>query len=332
MKKLIALGIVVILLFLAGKTILWSTRFMRTTGLTPTIAGSLVVGDGVTLKSKGDMTNILLLGVGGSTHEGADLTDTMMVVSLDSRKKSVALVSIPRDIWSETLKDRINSAYHYGEEKKKGGGLLLAKVISEDVVGIPVHYSFLLDFSGFKEIINVLGGINVNVSKAFTDSDFPIAGKEKDTCPGDPTNRCVYETIHFDAGVQHMDGERALKYVRSRHAEGDEGSDFARSRRQQDVLVALKDTLVHPLRWFSLLRVRQLRSVVAKATDTDMNLGELASVAKRVASVNDDQIQKISFEKLLYVPPSYMYGRYTLVPVDDWETIHAFIKKQLGIQ
>lgn len=329
MKKLIALGIVVFVLFLVGKTILWSMRFVQATGLTPTIVGSLIVSDGVTLKSKGDMTNILLLGVGGGTHEGADLTDTMMIVSLDSEQKTVALISIPRDTWSETLKDRVNSAYHYGEAKKKGGGLLLAKVISEDVVGIPIHYTFLLDFSGFKEIIDILGGIEVNVSKAFTDNDFPIAGKEKDTCPGDPKNRCVYETIHFDAGVQHMDGQLALKYVRSRHAEGDEGSDFARSRRQQDVLVALKDTLVHPARWFSLNRIAELQDVVAKATDTDMNLGELATVAKKVAQAKNDQIQKITFEKLLYVPPSYMYGRYTLVPIDDWNAIHAFISESL---
>lgn len=317
--------------FFAIQAIMSGLRFMRTTGLTPTLAARLVLDDGVSLKSSAQFTNILVLGVGGGTHDGADLTDTMMVVSLNADKHSVTFTSIPRDIWSETLKDRINSAYHYGEEKKKGGGLLLAKVIAEDVVGIPIQYSFLLDFSGFKEIIDVVGGIDVNVSKAFTDVDFPIAGKEKDTCPGDPTNRCVYETIHFDEGMQHMDGERALKYVRSRHAEGDEGSDFARGRRQQDVLVALKDKLVHPTQWFSIERAQALQNIIQKATETDMNLGELATVAKRVAATDDSKIQKISFEDLLYNPPSYVYGRYVLIPKDDWQTIHSFIKQKLGI-
>ena len=292
----IALGLGIVKGLLAG------LRFMRTTGITPTLAARLVFGNGVTLTSTGGRTNILLLGIGGGDHEGADLTDTMMVISLSSKERIAAFISIPRDIWSDTLKDRVNSAYHYGEAKKEGGGLLLAKVISEDVVGIPIHYTLLVDFSGFKEIIDLVGGIDVAVTKAFTDNDYPIAGKEKETCPGDPTNRCVYETVHFDAGIQRMDGERALKYVRSRNAEGDEGSDFARSR-QQEVMVALKDTLVHPARWFSLSLMSTLLSVLDLATETDMNLGELATVAKRIANVDDSRIQKISFDERLYTPP-----------------------------
>lgn len=319
----IALGTVIVKGLLAG------LRFMRMTGITPTLAARLVVDDGVTLKSARGKTNILLLGIGGGTHEGADLTDTMMVISLASEERGAAFISIPRDIWSDTLKDRVNSAYHYGEAKKEGGGLLLAKVISEDVVGIPIHYTLLVDFSGFKEIIDLVGGIDVNVMVAFTDNDYPIAGKEKETCPDDPANRCVYETVRFDAGRQRMDGERALKYVRSRNAEGDEGSDFARSRRQQEVMVALKDTLVHPTRWFSLGRMNQLIGVLDRATETDMNLGELATVAKRIGRVDNSRIQKISFDELLYTPPSYMYGRYVLVPEEDWDTVHAFIEEQL---
>lgn len=329
----IALGAFIVRGLLVG------LRFMRTTGLTPTLAAQLVFNDGVRLKSASGRTNILLLGIGGGGHEGADLTDTMMVVSLSG--KGAAFISVPRDIWSDTLKDRVNSAYHYGEEKsreagsrsagKQGGGLLLAKVIAEDVVGIPIHYAILVDFSGFKEIIDLVGGIEVNVAAAFTDNDYPIAGKEKETCPGDPTNRCVYETVHFDAGRQRMDGESALKYVRSRNAQGDEGSDFARSRRQQEVIVALKDALVHPTGWFSVGRVNQLIGVVDRATDTDMNLGELATVAKRIAGVDNARIQKVSFEDLLYTPPSYMYGRYVLIPQEDWDTIHAFMREQLGL-
>ncbi len=310
-------------LFIYGMLI--GLRFMRTTGLTPTQTARLIVDDGVSLASAQSRTNILLLGVGGGNHEGADLTDTMMIVSLDQQHKTAAFISIPRDVWSETLKDKVNSAYHYGEEKKDGGGLLLSKVVAEDVVGLPIHYSLLLDFSGFKDVIDLLGGINVDVSKAFTDNDYPIAGKEKDTCPGDPTNRCVYETVHFDAGMQHMDGERALKYVRSRHAEGSEGSDFARSRRQQDVLIAVKDTVVHPARWFTMERASKLQDVIDRATDTDMNLAQLLTVAKLIAGIDDGQIQKISFEDQLYNPPLYLYGRYVLIPKEDWESIHTFV-------
>ncbi len=328
-RSVIAWIVVLLIVFLGVRGALFGLKFMRTTGLTPTLATQLVFDDGVKLKAANGRTNILLLGVGGGDHEGADLTDTMMVISLEETKKTVAFITIPRDIWSDTLKDRVNSAYHYGETKKAAGGLLLSKVIAEDVIGLPIQYSLLLDFSGFKEIIDVLGGIDVNVSVAFTDTEYPIAGKEKTTCPGDPTNRCVYETIHFDAGLQHMDGERALKYVRSRHAEGSEGSDFARGRRQQEILIALKDTIVHPTKWFTFDRVNRLQAVINRATDTDMNIAQLVTIAKRIAAVEDSQIRKISFEEMLYNPPSYIYGRYVLVPKEDWKSVHEFILESL---
>lgn len=324
-----AWGVAILLAVVLVRGLLAGLRLMRVTGLTPSLMVRLAVDDGVTLKNTADRTNILLLGVGGGDHDGADLTDTMMIISLSTKQDSVGLISIPRDIWSDALKDRINSSYHYGQEKKKGGGLLLAKVIAEDVVGIPVHYAFLLDFSAFKDIINILGGIDVYVSKTFTDNDYPIAGKEKDTCPGDPTNRCVYETVHFEAGLEHMDGERALKYVRSRHAEGKEGSDFARGRRQQDVLIALKETVMHPSRWLTVERINVLKGIIQEATDTDMNLGELVTIAKRMRNINDGNIKKISFDDYLYNPPTYLYGRYVLIPKEDWDQVHTYIQNQL---
>lgn len=305
----------------------WYLRFMRTTGITPGLIARLVVDNGVKLKSSGSRTNVLILGSGGGEHEGADLTDTMMVLSVEAQKKSVALISIPRDTWSDTLKDRVNTAYYYGEEKKKGGGMLLAKVIVEDVIGMPIHYGFLIDFSGFKKIIDLLGGVDVNVTRAFTDNEYPIAGKERDTCPGDPTNRCVYESIHFDEGKQHMNGEVALKYARSRHAEDEEGSDFARSRRQQDIMIALKDKIVHPIQWFSFSRLTTLPRILDDAMDTDMNIGELATVGKWFIKTKESAVKKIAFDTLLIEPPVYLYGgRYVLVPLENWDSVHSYLR------
>ncbi len=333
LKRRYVVGVTVcaILLLLLTVGIYSGLRFMRTTGITPGVMFSLVADDGIALKSSNGRSNVLLMGSGGGNHEGPDLTDTMMVMSIDTKKKSVSLISIPRDTWSDTLKDKVNSAYHYGEEKKKGGGMILAKVVVEDIIGMPIHYGLLIDFSGFKKIIDLLGGVDVNVTRAFTDNDYPIAGKEHDTCPGDPTNRCVYETIHFDVGVQHMDGERALKYARSRHAEGAEGSDFARGRRQQDIVVALKDKLVHPTRWFSSERVNELPHVLDEATDTDMNMGELATVGKWFIKTKEASVKKISFDTLLEEPaPGLFGGRYVLVPIDDWDHVHTYLKEQVG--
>lgn len=329
MKKIIALSLVLVVLFIAVKTILWSARFMRETGITPPLIARLVFDAGASLKSSANRTNILILGIGGGTHEGFDLTDSMMVLSLDNKNNSMAFISVPRDIWSDTLKDRVNSAYHYGEDKKKGGGLLLSKVVVEDILGIAIHYAVVIDFSGFQNVIDEIGGIDVNVPAAFTDTKYPKPGMENATCPGDPTNACVYETVHFDAGLQHMDGARALIYARSRHAENDEGSDFARSRRQQLIMVALKNKLVNPFQWFTPARFNSLPKVVDDSTDMDMNMAEALTIGKRFAQTKESDIKKISFDDKLEVPPSYVYGRYVLVPIEDWQGIQDYIKSEL---
>lgn len=329
MKKIIVLIILGVFLFILAKGIVAAGRFMKDTGLSATLLARLVFDGGAELKSSGNRTNLLILGIGGGDHAGADLTDTIMVVSMNNKDRSMSLVSIPRDIWNDSLKDKINSAYHYGEEKQVGGGLTLAKATIEDVVGMPVHYALVIDFSGFKSAIDLVGSIDVKVPKAFTDPDYPIAGRENDTCPGDPKNRCVYETIHFDAGMQHMDGERALKYVRSRHAEGDEGSDFARGKRQQDVLVALKEKIMQPFSWMTVSRISQIPSVIDDATDTDLNIAELLTVGKRFVETKEGAIKRVSLDEQLYNPPNILYGRYVLIPVEDWESIHRYINEQL---
>lgn len=325
-------GAIVALLFLLAVTVrigFWVSRFMKTTGVTPGFLVTLIANGGTTLRSTDGRTNILLLGIGGGDHEGSDLTDTMIVLSLEPAKHAMAMVSIPRDLWSDTLRDKINSAYHYGEEKKVGGGFVLAKAIVEEMVGMPVHYVFLIDFSGFQKIIDLVGGIRVNVATAFTDPEFPVAGRENDLCGGDPAFACRYEAIRFEKGEQQMNGSRALQYVRSRHAEGDEGSDFARSRRQQDVLVALKAKLTDPRVWISP-RLPLLVRALDDATDTDLNISELATVGKLVTRVPPGSIKKISFEDQLMTPPLWQYGgKYVLMPKESFEVIQTFIQQNL---
>ncbi len=311
------------------KVVLWGQSFMAATGLTPMTVAKLLVNTGVELKSQEGRTNILLLGISGGTHAGADLTDTILVLSLDIKKKTMAMISVPRDLWSDTLKDKVNSAYYYGEEKKEGGGLTLTKVIVKDMVGLPIHYVLLIDFSGFESIIDIVGGVNIMVPKAFTDTEFPIAGRENDLCDGDPTFACRYESVSFDSGSQHMDGETALTYIRSRHADGDEGSDFARGRRQQEVLVALQETLKNPSTWLPPSRAFTLFEAFDRASQTDMRIGELATVGKVIMKIGSGEEKRISFVDLLREPPLWMYGRYTLIPKESFQAIHEYIKTQL---
>lgn len=329
LSKILVFVLLFFIIFGVTKIVFWGKSFMAATGLTPVSVFRLVADTGVNLKSQDGRTNILLLGIGGGTHAGADLTDTILVVSLDALQKKMAMISVPRDIWSDTLKDKVNSAYHYGELKKEGGGLTLAKVIAEDMVGLPIHYVLLIDFSGFESILNIVGGIDVFVPKAFTDTEFPIAGKEDDLCDNDPQFRCRYESVSFVSGNQHMDGETALTYIRSRHAEGDEGSDFARGRRQQEVLVALQETLKNPSTWLPPSRMVTLYEAFDRATTTDMRIGELATVGKVMMNKGTNDVKRISFINYLQVPPVWMYGRYVLTPETGYPEIHEYIKSQL---
>ena len=121
--------------------------------------------------SQGGRVNVLILGKSGTGHAGADLTDTMMLVSISLEKKSVNLISIPRDIWIPEIRAKINSAYYWGRQKPEfGGGLSFAKKNIETITGLPVNYALVLDFSSFKDIINALGGVNVDVANSFTDN------------------------------------------------------------------------------------------------------------------------------------------------------------------
>ena len=126
-----------------------------------------------------------------------------------------------------------------------------------------------------------------------------------------------------------MDGERALKYVRSRHAEGDEGSDFARSRRQQEVILALKNKLLSRDIYLHPDEVEKLYGAFDEATDTDMNIGELMTVGKLFLKTPKESTKRISLEDQLYTPPSSWYGRFVLLPNESFNALHTYIRSHL---
>lgn len=328
-KLAVIFTVLFVVLFALLRIVNMSRSFMSSTGITPTTLFRLVFDAGADLKPIDGRVNILLLGIPGGTHDGTDLTDTILVLSFHQENQSLAMVSVPRDIWSDTLKDKVNSAYHYGEAKKKGGGLVLAKAIVSDVVGLPLQYALVLDFSGFRKIIDLVGGVEIDVPKSFTDTEYPVPGKENDACSGDPLFACRYEPLHFEIGIQTMDGERALKYVRSRHAEGNEGSDFARGRRQQEALLALKAKLMSRDVYLQPGVLEQLYVAFDNATDMDMNISELLTVGKLFMQTSKEQTQRISLEDRLYAPPVSWYGRYVLLPKEGFETLHSFVKSSL---
>lgn len=181
--------------------------------------------------------NILLMGHGGAGHSGGGLMDAIIVVSVNLTDKKASIVSIPRDLYFSGHK--INADPSIRDAITAVTGLFISNQIT-------------IDFDSFIKMIDSLNGITVEVKKAYTDNFYPVRGKENELCgfsnekieevhrlySGFELEKqfvCRYETISYSTGLHEMNGEQALKYVRSRHGDG----DFGRSMRQFEVLKAI---------------------------------------------------------------------------------------------
>lgn len=333
LRRLFLLIIIVVLIIVLVKIIIPPLNLLNKNQITLSLLTDLVLNKEYPLKKTAGRTNILLLGIAGKDHEGVDLTDTMIFASIDFSKNDVLFLSIPRDIWLESLKDKINTAYHYGEERKTGEGFTLAKSSVEEVTGQPINYTLLLDFAGFKKLIDLVGGIDVEVETAFIDTKYPIAGRENDLCNGDKEYKCRFETVKFDKGLQHMDGETALKFVRSRYAEGTEGTDIARGKRQQKVMIAFQKKLLS-LNNFSLSKINELTQVLKETIKTDLTFTEAAYLGRfGLGFKNEIRSLSLDYENpeekvagFLVNPPVEKYDRWVLIPRSgDFTEIHGFI-------
>jgi LCP family protein required for cell wall assembly len=244
-------------------------------GGAPGLAGIL---DPTKLKGEGDgRINILILGIGGEGHEAPNLSDTILVMSIDPKTKDAAMLSVPRDLYvkippvpgkSLTQYSKINAANAYG------GPELAEKVVS-NVIGVPIHYYMLVDFSGFKQAVDSVGGIDVNVPKAIYDPEYPCDNELGGYCP-----------FKIAAGTQHMNGTIALRYARSRHST----SDFDRASRQQLIIAALKtksmqlSTLTNPAKLSGLL------DALGGHVKTDMQLNEMQKMATIAKDIDTSKL------------------------------------------
>lgn len=281
-KKKILIALVLLIFILFGRFIFEAVK------LVPVFL-RLVLSHDISLKKADGKINILLLGVGGGSHEGPNLTDTIIFTSINLQKNTVTLVSIPRDLWIPELSAKINASYAQGENKKKGDGLVLTKAVVAKILGQQIDYGVRIDFDGFVKAVDLLGGLTITVDRTFDDYAYPIAGKENDLC-GHTTDEldslasasaeldafpCRYAHIHFDKGTRHMNGEIALEFVRSRHAEGEEGTDFARSQRQEKVIKAFKEKAFSLEIFTSPAKIFALYDVLQQSVDTDIKQDEL---------------------------------------------------------
>jgi LCP family protein required for cell wall assembly len=240
----------------------------------------------------------------------------MIIVSVDQVNNTVSMLSIPRDLYLEIPgygEDRINAAngYGYRYDYPGGGPALLMRTIEQNFE-IPIDYYVMVDFDGFTQVIDTLGGIDVNVPRTLHDTMYP------DPKPGDPH---AYKTIHFDAGWQHLDGKRALEYSRSRMST----SDFARAARQQQVLLAIREKAVS-LGVLNLIpKLPALFATMGNMVKTDMTLGEMGDLAMLAPQINLDNIETAVIQK----PLVYGYRTETgaAVQLPKWDLIRPLVEE-----
>jgi LCP family protein required for cell wall assembly len=291
----------------------------------------------------GQRVTILLLGLGGSGHEGAYLTDSLQVATFDPSTRTLTLLSLPRDLWVYIPQiegrggswNKINEAYRVGMgpagrndlevpyATHAKGGRLAAQVVTQ-VLGLPIDGWVSLDFAGFRQFIDALGGVDVYVERAFTDTRYPA----NDNVAID----AGYTTIHFDAGCQHMDGARALIFARSRHAPQD-GSDFGRARRQQRLLGAVQRQV------FSVNTIPKVFGLLAALEDhlhTSLSRREAQDLAGWIQAQAGDQqpinIQGGGLTGNLLVESTSPQGAYLLMPKQgrgDYRAIQRYTRALL---
>jgi len=334
------------------------------------------------IEEKSEYT-FLLLGYGGGSHEGTYLTDTIMVINLDIKKKTAILISLPRDIWVEvpTLTDpfhnKINAVYQMGLFPKKypdidtsyltdenPSGLL--KEVVKKVTGLEVDAFAAIDFNGFIKAIDTLDGIEVEVKKTFTDYEYPIEGEEENLCGRDEEfaliepiiNKeaseeeikniyaqnteleqfvkdikdhppiafpCRFEELHFTAGVTQMDGITALKYARSRHALED-GGDFNRAARQQNVLDAVKKKV---LGIGFIPKIIPLLDELENHIVTDLPLTDLNKLLLEGRNSNQYSVDTLVLTDTFLTDGYSDYGAYIIYPkegIDKWHRVQQTIK------
>lgn len=282
-------------------------------------------------------TNILLLGLDeiGLQRNGSLLTDSIILLSLDHKTGEITLLSIPRDLWIAPLQTKINALYYFGELAEDTTGKDMVIQTIEEVTGVPIHFSLVLKLNTVRSIINAIDHVSIDIEDSFTDTKFPKEGVDPSITP----EALRYETVEFKAGNQQLDGDQALKFIRSRHSENqEEGTDISRSKRQQQLISAIvarlksKDVLLNPAIIGALYQIWQTE------VDTDLSNTNIASML-RLFRKHPPQFTflKIPIDQdegsVIYHPPTSRYNQWVYEPYDhSWAEFSAWYQSQLNIE
>jgi len=304
--------------------------------------------------------NVLLLGYGGNEHDGGSLTDSITLVNINPESKKFNLISIPRDLWvpiptdwDNTTYGKINSAYAIGLDQTKypnkkpefrgeNGGGSLAKYAVGKITGFNIDYFISVDFDRFSEIIDLIGGIEVNVPQTYDDNFYPLKGMENETCGFSEKEianfhkkysdfelekqfTCRYERLHFDKGIVKLNGETALKFVRSRHGD----SDFGRSQRQHAVLEAIGNKVLN----LNILHsANPLFKTLSGSVKSDLDMNILPRIVEPLGNITQYKTNHIYLtDQNVLVAAKATGGQYILNPkagLGNYSGIKDFITKE----
>jgi len=273
-------------------------------GGSPQFAGD----SGNTKKTNGNQLrplNILLLGVDKRPKEvDPPRTDTIIVLHYDPKHHKLGMLSIPRDMWVQIPnygEGRINTAYRIGEMKKyPGGGPVLVKETVRRFIGYPIDYYVMINFDGFRKLVDLIGGIDIDVPKPINDPTFP-------------DENYGYSPLYIPAGRIHMDGDLALKYARTRHQD----SDFGRARRQQQVIMAIRDKVMEKKMLPSLIaRAPQIYKALGNSISTDMPISLMVALARSMAS-QDLTVEQAVIDSSCTKQYRTQGGAWVLLPLRD---------------
>ncbi len=263
-------------------------------------------------------TTVLILGLDRRPEQGdAVRSDVLMLVTAhalgrtESAPPRLGLLSIPRDLYVEIPghgKGRINTAHFWGEHEEPGGGPDLAMEAVAASFGVPVHGYVRVDFDAFRAVVDAVGGIDVVVEERIVDDAYP-------------TEDYGTMRIEIPAGPQHMDGERALQYVRSRHG----ASDFERAARQQKVMMALARRLAVPASW---PRLPAVLWAVVEHVETNLGPVGMAQLAVTALRVGPDGIEHHVIDRDMTRPWTTPTGGAVLLP--RWDVINPLVERVFG--
>lgn len=248
-----------------------------------------------------DQVNVLILGIDErSTERPPFRSDTMILTAFNPQEQEVAMLSIPRDLWVSIPGhgwNRINTAHFFGWPDQ---GPELAKETVRTNFGVPLSYYVKINFDGFTKIIDAMGGITVDVPERLYDENYPTADYG-------------VTTIDIPAGVQEMDGETALIYARSRYST----SDFDRSRRQQEIISAVRNKAIQPDTW---LKIPAIWGAISSSIETDMAQNQWPKFALIVTRAT---IERFTLGPEEAIPAVTSQGAQILQP--NWERINPIL-------